>query len=430
MPDDAGERLRRAQHPGHRRQAHPAHPQRDEHRRRVRGQRPGHRRARRAVQHAGGPRLPHPTARGCRTTSWPSLGHFGLSSICNVLAAIKTAKLLDLGPDDAVITVATDGAALYPSERAKTIARRLRRHRSGRSTPPRSSPSTSARPDTDAHDRLHTSGTAPASSTSATTRGSSSRARRSRCSRPGARRRSGAGCAATCRVWDELIADFNARGGGRRRERRDSDGRRRLPLPRSAAPRSTSPRPVPWRCPNATSDDRHHVLHIVRRPGPFAPADDPNPFLAFGAELAWQAFALRQRDDRDAAGALVRQVDARVAAVDGTGFRHDAVRPGRRAVRRRSGSPRRRRVGEGRDRRTSAGSHKARHLVSILLHLKAAELLGLGGRERRPGHRLVRQRRARGRHAGRGRSAGARGVRAAVGQLRRSSTRCTGCGPR
>jgi hypothetical protein len=54
-----------------------------------------------------------------------SLEHFGLSSICNVVAAIKTAKLLDLGPDDAVITVATDGAAMYPSERAKTVQRRF-----------------------------------------------------------------------------------------------------------------------------------------------------------------------------------------------------------------------------------------------------------------------------------------------------------------
>jgi hypothetical protein len=52
-----------------------------------------------------------------------TLAHFGLSSICNVLAAITTAKLLDLGPDDALITVATDGAALYPSEREKITAR-------------------------------------------------------------------------------------------------------------------------------------------------------------------------------------------------------------------------------------------------------------------------------------------------------------------
>ena len=42
-----------------------------------------------------------------------------------MLAAIKTAKLLGLGPDDAVITIATDGAGLYGSERAKTIAGRF-----------------------------------------------------------------------------------------------------------------------------------------------------------------------------------------------------------------------------------------------------------------------------------------------------------------
>jgi cysteine synthase len=54
-----------------------------------------------------------------------TLEHFGFSAICNVLAAIKTAKLLDLGADDAIVTVATDGAALYPSERAKTLANRF-----------------------------------------------------------------------------------------------------------------------------------------------------------------------------------------------------------------------------------------------------------------------------------------------------------------
>jgi cysteine synthase len=52
-----------------------------------------------------------------------TLDHFGLSSICNVLAAITTAKLLDLGPDDAIVTVATDGAAMYPSEQEKVTAR-------------------------------------------------------------------------------------------------------------------------------------------------------------------------------------------------------------------------------------------------------------------------------------------------------------------
>ena len=51
------------------------------------------------------------------------LPSFGSSSICNVLAAIKTAKALDLGPDDVVATVATDGAAMYDSERELALAR-------------------------------------------------------------------------------------------------------------------------------------------------------------------------------------------------------------------------------------------------------------------------------------------------------------------
>ncbi len=51
------------------------------------------------------------------------LSHLGLSSICNVVASIKLAKRLDLGADDAILTVATDGAELYDSERARTIQR-------------------------------------------------------------------------------------------------------------------------------------------------------------------------------------------------------------------------------------------------------------------------------------------------------------------
>jgi cysteine synthase len=52
------------------------------------------------------------------------LRHMGFSSICNMLAAIKTAKQLGLGPDDVVISVATDGSELYESEKAALVARR------------------------------------------------------------------------------------------------------------------------------------------------------------------------------------------------------------------------------------------------------------------------------------------------------------------
>ena len=54
-----------------------------------------------------------------------TLPHFGFSAICNTIAAIKTAKLLGLGADDVLITIATDGADLYPSERVKTLKKRF-----------------------------------------------------------------------------------------------------------------------------------------------------------------------------------------------------------------------------------------------------------------------------------------------------------------
>lgn len=51
------------------------------------------------------------------------LANFGLSGLGNVVAAIKTAKYFDLGPQDVVLTVATDGAAMYASEIGKASAR-------------------------------------------------------------------------------------------------------------------------------------------------------------------------------------------------------------------------------------------------------------------------------------------------------------------
>ena len=55
--------------------------------------------------------------RGVAADVVAQLPSLGLSSICNVLAAIKTAKYYDLGADDVIVTVATDGAAMYGSER-------------------------------------------------------------------------------------------------------------------------------------------------------------------------------------------------------------------------------------------------------------------------------------------------------------------------
>ena len=48
------------------------------------------------------------------------LPEFGFSSIANIIASIKLAKYMNLGSEDAIITVATDGADLYLTELEKT----------------------------------------------------------------------------------------------------------------------------------------------------------------------------------------------------------------------------------------------------------------------------------------------------------------------
>jgi cysteine synthase len=59
--------------------------------------------------------------RGVPPATLDALPWLGLSSICNIVAAIKTARYYDLGPEDAVATVATDGAAMYASEWSRLI---------------------------------------------------------------------------------------------------------------------------------------------------------------------------------------------------------------------------------------------------------------------------------------------------------------------
>jgi cysteine synthase len=57
--------------------------------------------------------------RGVPEEAIAALSSLGISSICNVLAAIKTAKYYGFGPKDVLVTVATDGAGMYTSEVAR-----------------------------------------------------------------------------------------------------------------------------------------------------------------------------------------------------------------------------------------------------------------------------------------------------------------------
>jgi len=50
----------------------------------------------------------------------------GISGLANIVAAIKVARHLEFGADDVIMTVATDSAQLYASERQSFLARQYR----------------------------------------------------------------------------------------------------------------------------------------------------------------------------------------------------------------------------------------------------------------------------------------------------------------
>ncbi|WP_116113468.1 pyridoxal-phosphate dependent enzyme [Austwickia chelonae] len=120
----------------------------------------------------------------------------------------------------------------------------------------------------------------------------------------------------------------------------------------------------PWRCPSAAAGDCHHVLHpVVSGPDP-EEIDDPNPFVRYGRSLAWWAFARARGMSEETCLSLTREV--------ASGFRVTPFGP-HPVLSERLGVE----LWVKDETGNVGGSHKARHLVGILLHLRAAEELGL-----------------------------------------------------
>ena len=143
----------------------------------------------------------------------------------------------------------------------------------------------------------------------------------------------------------------------------------------------------PWRCPNATSDDRRHVLQIVEGSTEAGAGVEPrsglvdvpepaaNPYLRHDADLAWAAHAEANGMDLAARRTLVAALDDAVREVAGVGFVPTPF--GRSAVLSDAlGFTDGGGVWVKDETGGVAGSQKARHLFTILLHLRAAEELG------------------------------------------------------
>jgi threonine synthase len=118
--------------------------------------------------------------------------------------------------------------------------------------------------------------------------------------------------------------------------------------------------PRPFRCPHA-GDGIDHVL--VRRIDAIDRAafvdPGPNPFIRYRTLThAWHTAAALGISDSEFV-AIVRELDSRIAAVDGRGFVETPLRAGAIAVKDETSNV--------------AGSHKARHLMGLMIWLKIAE---------------------------------------------------------
>jgi threonine synthase len=101
------------------------------------------------------------------------------------------------------------------------------------------------------------------------------------------------------------------------------------------------------------------------------PDDDVNPFVAYRRRMAWYAFARARGATDDDTVSLVRDVDDAVRSVDGTGFRVTPFAPAEGVS-----EALRLDVWVKDETGNVAGSHKARHLMGVLLHLLVAERTG------------------------------------------------------
>jgi threonine synthase len=141
---------------------------------------------------------------------------------------------------------------------------------------------------------------------------------------------------------------------------------------------ASSDDPYPFRCPNAGTDDADHVMSRLLETGGARFADlvddDPNPFVRYRRLFhSWHVATSRGMPDGDYVD-LVRRLDKEVAGVDGSGF---TVTPFARLGQFSEGSAFGPEVWVKDETGNVSGSHKARHMMGLLVYLEVVELLGL-----------------------------------------------------
>jgi threonine synthase len=136
--------------------------------------------------------------------------------------------------------------------------------------------------------------------------------------------------------------------------------------------------PIPFRCPRSGTDDGDHV--VVRTLDPFVvrwpDGAESNPFVRYRGLLRSYHLALASGMTDAAYVDLVDRLDKKVEAVDGRGFVATPFGPSE-ALSRNLGFDAGGGVWVKDETGNVSGSHKARHLCGVLLHLGVAREAGL-----------------------------------------------------
>lgn len=137
----------------------------------------------------------------------------------------------------------------------------------------------------------------------------------------------------------------------------------------------TAPDPddaAPFRCPGADTGGAHVLARVLdAAETEFRPRDSHNPFLRYRDLSHTYALARRHGVGDDTYGEIVSTLDRHVADVDGRGFRITPVVE--------ADPPVGNRLWVKSEIENVAGSHKARHLMGVMIHLQVVAHLGLPG---------------------------------------------------
>lgn len=134
--------------------------------------------------------------------------------------------------------------------------------------------------------------------------------------------------------------------------------------------------PLSWRCPQATDENRQHVLRLVSSIVPFRPIENDNPFLSYRTWLAVDSFGESIGLSDEVRVRIIEDLNNAIISIGGVGFHHTPLMRAD-ALSEHLGFSVDGGVWIKDETHHVAGSHKARHLMTEMLHLLMAEQAGL-----------------------------------------------------